>query len=60
MITIPEGFSDNPSCDRKFTELVKFFNKLEDDLRYPNCEGYADQCRVLTRAENELIMMGIL
>lgn len=60
MINIPEGFQNNPAVDRKFLELVEFFNKLEDELRYPNCEGYSDQRRALARAENELIMRGIL
>jgi len=31
----------------KFRELVEFFNKLEQDLQHPNCDGYEDQRRVL-------------
>lgn len=47
MITIPQGFQNNPATDKKFRELVELFNKLEQDLQYPNCDGYEDQRRVL-------------
>lgn len=60
MITVPQGFQNNPAVDRKFRDLIEFMNKLEQDLQYPNCEGYEDQKRVLARAENELIMRGVL
>ena len=60
MITIPPGFQNNPAVDRKFKELIEFFNELQEDLRYPNCEGYGDQWRVLVQAENELIKRGVL
>lgn len=43
---------------KTFRELVEFFNKLEKDLEYPNCETEADKVRVLIKAENELIMWG--
>lgn len=39
-------------------KLVDYFNKLELSLQYPNCEGSADQTRVLLKAEHELIMWG--
>lgn len=38
--------------------LVDYFNKLEQSLQYPKCEGYADQTRMLLKAEQELIMWG--
>lgn len=60
MIAIPKGFSNNPAVDRKFVDLIELMNKLEDALRYPNCDGYADQKLVLARFENELIMRGVL
>jgi len=60
MITVPLGFQNNPAVDRKFRDLIEYMNKLEQDLQYPNCEGYEDQKRVLARAENELIMRGVL
>lgn len=44
----------------KFVELVEFFNKLEADLQYPNCEGYEDEKRRLNVALRELIMRGII
>lgn len=60
MITIPKDFQNNPFCDKKFKELIEFFNKLEQDLQYPNCEGNADAKRILAQAENELIMWGVV
>lgn len=60
MISIPNDFQNNPAIDQKFKDLIDFMNDLEEDLRYPNCEGYADQKRVLALAENKLIMRGIL
>ena len=60
MITIPQGFQNNPAVDRKFKELVEFMNQLEEQLQYPNCSGYEDQKRILARAEYELIMRGVL
>ena len=60
MINIPQGFQNNPAVDKKFKGLIEFMNKLEQDLAYPNCSGYEDQKRVLARAENELIMQGVL
>ena len=60
MIQIPIDFSNNGLTDSKFKELVNMFNKLEKDLEYPNCEGYADKNRILAKFENELIMRGFL
>jgi len=60
MISVPKDFNNNPAVDHKFLELINFFNKLEDKLRYPNCDGYADEKRILAWAENELIMRGVL
>lgn len=60
MISIPNDFQNNPAIDQKFKDLIDFMNDLEEDLRYPSCEGYADQKRVLALAENKLIMRGIL
>lgn len=52
MISIPPNFQDNPVTDKKFIDLITFFNKLEEDLRYPICEGYADETRRLRLASN--------
>lgn len=60
MINIPSDFQNNPFADKKFRELVEFFNKLEKDLEYPKCEGNADAKRILARAQNELIMRGVV
>lgn len=60
MIKIPKGFQNNPAVDKKFLELVEFMNNLEEALRHPHCDGYEDQKRALARAQNELIMRGIL
>jgi hypothetical protein len=38
--------------------LIDYFNKLELSLQHPNCDGYADQTRLLVKAEQELIMWG--
>gem|GEM_PF-7072850 len=46
--------------DKKFKELIVFINQLEKELEYPNCEGYSDQKRVLSLAQNELILLGFL
>ena len=60
MITVPQGFQNNPAVDRKFRDLIEFMNRLEEQLQYPNCDGFEDQKRVLARAEYELIMRGVL
>lgn len=60
MIIIPSDFQNNPFVDKKFRELVEFFQSLEEALEYPNCEDVADAKRILARAQNELIMWGIL
>ena len=60
MIVIPKDFQNNPFCDKKFRELIEFFNKLEKELEYPNCEGNADAKRILAKAQNDLIMRGVV
>ena len=60
MISVPQGFQNNPVVDKKFKDLIEFMNRLEEQLQYPNCDGYEDQKRILARAEYELIMQGIL
>lgn len=56
-INIPKNF--NPKFPTKdFRDLVDFFNKLEEKLQYPNCEGYADAERILNAAIKELILWG--
>lgn len=60
MINIPNDFQNNPFADKKFCQLVEFFNKLEKDLEYPNCEGKADTNRILAQAQNELIKWGVV
>lgn len=60
MIHIPKDFNHNPIVDNKFRDLIQFFNDLEEGLRYPNCEGLADQKRVLATAQDALIMRGYL
>lgn len=57
MINIPEN---TPTINKKFVDLITFFNKLEKDLQYPNCSGYTDQKWLLQKAQSELIMWGIL
>lgn len=58
MIQIPESYKHSPFTDKNFRELVEFFNTLERNLQYPNCEGYADQERTLKNAQNDLTMWG--
>ena len=60
MISIPENYQNNPSCDRKFLDLIKMFNKLETDLQYPYCEGNAEAVAILRRFQNALILRGVL
>jgi hypothetical protein len=60
MIVVPSQFKGNAFCDKKFKELIQFFNELEEKLSYPNSEGIADQIRELERAQTELIKLGIL
>lgn len=43
---------------KDFKELIEFFNKLEKELEYPNCEGNADKERILLKAERDLVMWG--
>lgn len=54
MITLPPNFSPT----KVMGELIEFFNKLEKDLQYPNCEGHSDQKKVLEKAEYDLIIWG--
>jgi hypothetical protein len=56
MITIKPQYE----LTRKMCELVEYFNKLEKELEYPNCEGEADKKRILLCAERQLIMEGKL
>lgn len=60
MITVPADFRNSPFTDKKFKELVEFFNKLEKDLEYPACEGKEDATRILRKAQDELTMWGVL
>lgn len=59
MIILPPTYDNGPFTE-EFKKWIDFFNKLEEDMRYPNSEGYADQRRVLDRAMNELIKRGKL
>ena len=54
MIVIPA----NANLSSKMIELINFFNQLENELQYPNCEGRAEEIMLLKRAEIELIMRG--
>lgn len=56
MINIPQ----NTQLSGKFIDLIRSFNELEYKLKYPNCEGYAEQRMVLLKFEQELIMRGFL
>ena len=56
MINIPQ----NTQLSGKFIDLIRSLNDLEYKLKYPNCEGYADQRKILLKFEQELIMRGIL
>lgn len=60
MINVPADFQNSPFTDKKFKELVEFFNALEKDLEYPSCEGNADATRILRKAQSELTMWGVL
>ena len=59
-IQLPLEYQNSPFTDKRFKELVEFFNKLEKDLEYPNCEGYADKTRILRQAQTELTMWGVI
>lgn len=54
MITIKPQYE----LTRKMTEIIEYFNKLEKELEYPNCDGEADKKRILLSAERELINWG--
>jgi hypothetical protein len=56
MIILPE----RANISKDMRDLVAFFNKLEQDLEYPNCEGQADARRCIEAAEEQLINSGIL
>ena len=63
MIIIPKDLQpgtriNNEVLGREFLELVKYFNDLEESLRYPNCEGDAEARRILRAAERELTLWG--
>lgn len=51
MITVPQG----TNISQRMRYLIEFFNKLEQDLEYPNCEGYADARRCIEAAELQLV-----
>lgn len=46
--------------NKQFKELIEFFNQIEKDMEYPNCEGNADKTRVLNKALDDLIRWGII
>ncbi len=56
MITIPQG----TNISQEMRQLITFFNKLEQDLEYPNCEGNADARRCLEAAELMLMAKQLL
>jgi hypothetical protein len=56
MITIKPQYE----LTRKMRELIEFFNNLEKELEYPNCDGEADKKRTLLCAERQLILEGKL
>ena len=58
MIFFPPGYQNSPFTDKNFRQLVEFFNNLERELEYPNCEGNADKERILKKAQSELTMWG--
>ncbi len=60
MISVPETFNNNPFADKKFRQLIDYFNRLEKALEYPNCENQLDIKRVLSKAQDEAIMSGYI
>jgi hypothetical protein len=56
MIILPQ----RANISKDMRSLVEFFNKLEKDLEYPNCEGQSDARRCIEAAEEQLINSGIL
>ncbi len=48
MINIPKN---GVTLSNKFLDMIDFFNKLERNMEYPNCEGYLDQKRLLEQAQ---------
>lgn len=56
MIVVP--LDAQKKLTSEMQRLIDYFNKLELALQHPNCDGYADQTRVLVKAEQELIMWG--
>jgi hypothetical protein len=60
MIKIPDGYKCSLVTDKKFKELVNFFNELEVKLEYPNCENDQDVIQTLRKAQDELDDWGVL
>jgi hypothetical protein len=38
-----------------FSEIVKTFQQLDKDLKYPNCEGKADKARIVKAFEKKFM-----
>ena len=57
---IPETLLARYQFSAEFNKLVRFFNKLEESLEYPNSEGYSEQVRRLQKAETDLFLWGKL
>lgn len=57
-INIPENFRNNMFADRKFKELVQFFNDMSSKVEAASTEDEA--IKVLRKYQDELIMWGIL
>ena len=36
-----------------FADMLSLFQKLDKRLEYPNCEGYADEKRIMEQTEKE-------
>jgi hypothetical protein len=60
MIKIPDDYKNSPFTDTKFKQLVEFFNDLEKQLEYPNCEGNEDATRILNKAQTDLTKWSVL
>lgn len=57
MIVIPKEFTRDV-FNKEFFALIEWFNELESQLAYPNCDGKADEIRKLKTAHSELIKWG--
>ena len=58
MIVVPD--TGSVVVTKKMRDLIEFFNNLETQLAYPNCEGKTDAVRILRAAERELINQGTI